>query len=122
MSLDWQEYLSNTQYRSDNKALREFAEDFMLAFKQKNLSEGINITQALWLHQRFRVWDVSLPVEMGGFSFQVDLMNMVVAGDIETAVVALMYGAPDDMSQPYHWFNAERHGWCVAQLSAWLGW
>jgi hypothetical protein len=118
----WTEYLSNQQYAADNQALRSFAQNLMLALKVKNQSEGIGILQALHTHNRLKSWDVALPVEMGGFTFNVDVMNLVVAGDIETATIALMYGTPDDMTQPYHWLNAERIEWIVTQLKAWLGW
>lgn len=120
--MHWHEYLSNEQYKSNNKALQDFASDFMLALKIKNISESINVTQALWVHHRLRAWSVTLPPEMGGFTYSVDIMNMIVAGDIETATIALMYGTADDMTQPYHWLNTERITYMIDELKLWLGW
>lgn len=122
MSLPWNNYLSNAQYESDNKSLQDFASDFMLALKIKNISEGINATQALWIHHRLRAWDVQLPAQMGGFAYTVDVMNMIVAGDIETATISLIYGTADDMTMPYHWLSTERLAYIVGELKIWLGW
>jgi hypothetical protein len=49
-------------------------------------------------------------------------MNMVISGDMATACLALMYGAPDDMSEPYHWLNEERLNWLINNLKGFLGW
>jgi hypothetical protein len=120
--MNWEEYLSNQQYLADNQGLRSFAEKFMLALKIKNISEGINVVQAIHVHSRLRSWQVNLPVEMGGATETVDVMNMVVAGDIETAAICLMYGTPDDMTGADHWISEERLEWMVDQLKRWLGW
>ena len=122
MASNWREYISNQSYKSDNLALREFCELYMLAFKQKNLSEGINVAQALWVHHRVRAWPVTLPPEMGGLSYTVDVLNMIVSGDVEVATLSLMHGTPDDMSEPYHWLSAERISWLVEGLTEFLGW
>lgn len=122
MSLTWQDYLSNEQYRADNQSLKDFAEKLMLAFKQKNISEGINVVQATHLHARMRAWVVTLPPSLGGGTFTVDILNMVVAGDLETATTCLIYGTPDDMTEPHHWLSADRIGWLNLQLTTWLGW
>jgi hypothetical protein len=120
--MDWREYLSNPQYLADNMARKDFGEKLMLAFKQKNLSEGIQWYQAEWLHHRMRAWEVTLPPALGSAVLTVDIINQIYSGDIETATLALTYGSPDDMSSPLHWMNAERLGWIVDQTKAWLGW
>jgi len=121
--MDYLDYLSNSGYKADNQARKDFGENLMLAFKQKNISEGIQWYQALWLHSRIREWKVTLPPALGGAVMYVDLINMLtVSGDIETTCLAIMYGEPDDMSSPLHWCSGERLTWLSDQMKAWLGW
>lgn len=121
--MEWHEYLSNSGYKADNQARKDFGENLMLAFKQKNISEGIQWYQALWLHSRIREWKVTLPPALGGAVLYVDLINMLtVSGDIETTCLAVMYGEPDDMSSALHWCSADRLNWLRDQMKAWLGW
>jgi hypothetical protein len=121
--MEWQEYLSNSGYKADNQARKDFGENIMLAFKQKNISEGIQWYQALYLHSRIREWKVTYPPALGGSVIYVDLINMLtVSGDIETTCLAIMYGEPDDMTQVYHWCSAERLNWLRDQLKIWLSW
>lgn len=123
MSLNYQDYLSNSQYRSDNENRKRFASDLLLAFKQKNISEGINVVQATALHAFIKEINVTYPPQIhGGWSGKVDLMNCALAGDVETACMSLQFCQVEDMSQPHHWLNAERRDWLVAQMKAWLGW
>lgn len=103
----------------DNLARREFGQALMVAFKQKNIQEGITAAQAIWLHARMREFTVNFP---GVPPMQVDIINMALSGDMEAGCLALIYGAPDDMSQPYHWVSAERLNWLVLQIKGFLGW
>jgi hypothetical protein len=119
MSLRWEEYLSNNQYASDNEARAKFGRLLMLAFKQKNISEGITAGQAIWLHSRMREFTVNFP---GMPPVKVDVLNMALSGDIEAGCLALIYGVVDDMSEPYHWVSNERRNWLVAQCKEFLGW
>jgi len=96
----------------------EWAKSLMAEFKQKNIDEGINAAQALWLHHRIRAWECTF----SGVNYTVDIVNMAASGDITTSCLALIYGTPDDMTQPYHWLSAERLAWLVAQMKAYLGW
>jgi len=120
--LTWEEYLSNPQYLSDNLARKDFGEKLVLAFKQKNISEGIQWYQAIHLHHRMRAWNVNFPVQLGGTTEVVDIVNMVCSGDIETTTLALMYGTPDEMTSPLHWVSQDRINWMVTQMKNWLGW
>lgn len=127
--MNWEEYLSNSSYVSDLQARREFGSKLMLAFKQKNLSEGIQWYQALHLHGRIRNWQINMPsallTAMGGVpdpGIHVDLANIIVAGDMETASLALTYGVADDMTSPFHWASQARLGWLNSQIKTWLGW
>lgn len=100
------------------KARKEFADQMLEDFKAKNMSDGINVMQALWMHSRMR----ELSIVIGGVPMKLDILNMAVSGDIETACVALQYCTPDDMSMPYHWLNSIRVNWLVQKMKTYLGW
>lgn len=127
--MNYEEYLSNASYYSDLLARREFGAKLMTAFKQKNLSEGIQWYQGIHLHNRVRKWQVIMPpallTAMGGIpdpGEYVDLVNVIVSGDIETASLCLTYGVADDMTSPFHWCTQDRIDWLNNQMKAWLGW
>lgn len=97
---------------------KAYAEDLIERFKFRNISDGINALQAMHMHHRMRALNItfySVPLTL-------DLLNMVVSGDVEVACLALMSATPDDMSAPYHWLNAERIAWLVADMKNYLGW
>ena len=119
--MDYEFYLSDKQTISDFTSSKEFGSLLILSFKRKNVSEGINIFQAIHLHERLRNWQVVLPEANGGTKY-VDLMNMILSGDIETACVCLQYGVADQMDKHWHWVTQERIDWVVNQMKAWLGW
>lgn len=106
-------YLRNTI-----KQRKEYAEDLLERLKQKNISEGINAMQGMWMHHKMR----ALEVNFMGVDFVVDIMNMAVSGDVEIACLSLMNCTPDSMALPYHWMNAARINWIVADMKAYLGW
>lgn len=127
--MNWEEYLSNSSYYADLMARREFGSKLMLAFKQKNIAEGIQWYQAMHLHNRLREWQIVMPdallTAMGGISdpnIKLDLVNVIVAGDMEVASLALTYGVADNMTSPFHWASAERINWMNTQIRKWLGW
>jgi hypothetical protein len=97
---------------------REYAEDLIERFKLKNISEGINGLQAMYMHHKMR----ALGVTFCGVPMTLDLLNMVVSGDIEVACLSLLYCTPDDMTMSYHWLNSARVAWLVADMKAYLGW
>lgn len=100
------------------KQRKEYADDLIERFKNFNMTSGINILQALWLQHRMR----ALSITVYGVNFTVDIMNLVVSGDVEVACVALQYAQVDDMSLPYHFFNDARRNWLVADMKSYLGW
>lgn len=106
------------QQLADLQSNIDFAKSLMAEFKQQNKDDGINALQAMWLHHRVRAWSYSFY----GISYTVDIPNMVISGDIETACLALLNGAPDDMSQAYHWVSAPRVAWLTDQMKSFLGW
>ena len=103
------------------KDRKDFADQMMQRFKDRNIVEGINVLQALWLHHRMRAWEVTMPAGMGGFSYTVDVMNMAVSGDLETAYFALRYGELDDMTEPFHCIDQEVIDWLKNELKNYLG-
>jgi len=96
----------------------KFAQDLMGQLKFKNLNEGINAVQGFWMHQKVR----AMPVTFYGMTFTIDLMNLVVSGDIELACLALMNTTPDAMNMPFHWLSQDRINWIVGKLKSYLGW
>lgn len=100
---------------------KRFGEQLMEDFKLKNLGEGIQWFQAVHLHARVRAWQVNYPAPIGGNDV-VDIFNMVLSGDIETASLSLLYGLNDEMNLPTHWITNERRVWLINQMRTWLGW
>jgi hypothetical protein len=89
----------------------------MAEFKEANLGSGIDLAQALWVHHRLRALDINV----GGLPMTIDLMNLVVSGDLEAAYATLSYATPDDMTQPYHWLSSEQIGFLTQRLGQYLG-
>ena len=96
---------------------KEFATQLMAEFKEANLGSGINLPQALWVHHRLRALDINVD----GLAMTIDLMNLVVSGDLEAAYATLSYAVPDDMSQPYHWLSSAQIGFLTQRLGQYLG-
>lgn len=97
---------------------KAYCEDLMGRFKRANIEAGITAPQGLWMHHRMRAADISL----GGLPLTLDILNMVVSGDVELGCVALQYVTPDDMTQTYHWLSSARLAWLVADMKVFLGW
>lgn len=97
---------------------REYAEDLIQRFKYKNITEGINALQAMYMHHKMR----ALSVTFYGLPMTLDILNMVVSGDIEVACLSLMNCQADDMTAPYHWLNQSRINWLISDMKTYLGW
>ena len=110
--------MATIQQIADTISNKEFAQNLLIDFRQMNLDDGINAQQALWLHHRSRALDVVV----GGQPMVVDVLNMAMVGDIEAAFVALSSCIPDDMSQPYHWFNQSKIDWLKNKIAEQMGW
>lgn len=109
-------YVQNTV--QENKI---FADDMMQRMKEKNLLEGLStIDQAAWVHHRLRLVDFTLSDNTT--IVQIDVMNLVISGDIETAEFVLGQMAPDDMSEPHHWWTQARIDWIRNEIRTYLGW
>ncbi len=97
---------------------KKYADDLLERFKNKNIVEGINAVQGMWMHSRMR----AVSFTFYGLPVIVDILNMAVSGDVELACLALMYTTPDDGSAAYHWLTQERINWIVADMKGFLGW
>lgn len=112
---------------ADHEARVKFATDLLIAFKQKNMEEGINIFQAMHMHTRIRAWVVVVPTNPAygpyqGKEFTIDLINLSLSGDIETACKSLEWGIVDSMLMPEHWMNDARRAWLINEMKEFLGW
>ena len=113
-------------------ASRAFASRVIAEMKINNRESNINLAQALWVHHRLRAItftvlqahaDAFPPLApLVGTTMTIDLMNLVISGDIETAYAALLCMSPDDMTQSYHFLSTERIGWLMNELGVYLGW
>ena len=120
--MDYENYLGNGTTVSDLEARQAYAKRLFLAFKIKNIGEGIQWFQGLKLHELMRKYKVTYPEQLGGEIVYVDIINILVAGDLDLGCLALQYGEVQDMSSPFHWFSQERKDWLVGQLKKFLGW
>ena len=109
-------WVQKTVYES-----KVFSDDLMQRMKQKNILEGLDsIDQAAWIHHRLRKTDFTLSDETT--VVQIDVMNLVISGDMETAEFVLGQMVPDDMTEAYHWLNQERIDWIRNEIRTYLGW
>lgn len=97
---------------------KDYATDLLERFKTKNITEGINAFQGLWMHHRMRAADINFY----GTAYTIDVLNLAISGDIEIACLTLQNMVPDDMSLSKHWLNSDRINWLVADMKAFLGW
>lgn len=116
-----QEYLIRFLLRTVDES-NVIAKDIIQKFKAENLSyfvanqipNEVAIFNSLWLHHRLR----AVEINVGGIPFVIDVLNLVVSGDLETALVVLQYMTPDDMTAPYHFLSQERINRLVSMLAA----
>lgn len=97
---------------------KDFADDLISRNKKRNIQDGVTAVQGLWMHQRLR----ALPVTVAGMTFTIDILNMVISGDLELACISLMNTPPDDMTMPFHFLSRARISWLVVELKLFLGW
>lgn len=96
-----------------------FCRKIMVYFKMQNLLAGLNASQGLYVHSRLRriVFTYS-----DGVVYNIDLLNLVVSGDLELAYIVLSYMTPDDGSQPYHWLTSDKINYLRTEIAKYLGW
>lgn len=97
---------------------KKFADELLERFKLRNINDGINALQGMHMHHLLRAY----PVTFSGQSFTIDILNLAISGDLEIACLCLLYGATDDMSEPYHWMSSDRKAYLIGELKSFLGW
>ena len=70
------------------------------------------------MHHRVR----ELQINFYGIPMKIDILNLVISGDLEVATLALMNCTPDDGSMPFHWLTQARINWLVTEMKSFLGW
>lgn len=102
----------------ENKA---YSDNMMERLKQKNILEGLSsIDQSSWVHHRLR--KVPYLLSDNQTLVDIDVLNLVVSGDVETAEQVLSQLQPDDMTKYYHWLTQERINWIRNDIRKYLGW
>lgn len=111
---------------------RVWAEGLIERMKRLNIQNELGIAQSLWVHQRLRKMPITVSESHAtafpplgsvvGMSFDIDVLNLVITGDVETAFAVLICCTPDDMTEPYHALSAEMIGWILGEIASYLGW
>jgi hypothetical protein len=104
---------------------KKASDEVMQAFKEANLADFIDLglsneaalSKSMWVHHRLRAVDINV----GGLAMTIDLMNLCISGDLETAYVILTYMSPDDMSQPYHFLSQTKINALQALIASKIG-
>lgn len=105
------------------KERKQYAEDMLERFKKRNLLLGIDIFKSEWLHHRMRALECNIPHPLGEtIPMSLDIMNLAVSGDVEVAAHYLQYATLDDMTKPWHFFDAATRDWLVNDMKQFLGW
>lgn len=87
-----------------DKIIELFKKENLAFFILNNIPNDLALMMSLHTHHRLRTVEINI----SGTPFVIDLLNLVVSGDLETALMVLSQMTPDDMSQPYHFLNQER--------------
>lgn len=122
------------QQISDDNSARAFSQNLMAKLKLENRAAGVNLAQGLWVHHRLRALELNVTEELAqmlpgsglsdlvGVTVTVDLLNLVIPGDLECAYAALLSCIPDDGSKEYHWLTQERINRIRHEIGVFLGW
>lgn len=87
-----------------DQIIEEIKKENLAYFLQNEISNDIAILKSLWTHHRLR----NIELTVSGITMNIDLMNLIITGDLETAYVVLSSITPDDMTQPYHFLSSDR--------------
>jgi hypothetical protein len=130
--VSYTEYVNSKLIDFSISERRVWAEGLIERMKKLNIENGLGIAQSLWVHERLRKMQITVSeghaaafpplAPVVGMSFDIDLLNLVITGDIETAFAVLICCTPDDMSEPYHALSAEMIGWILGEIASYLGW
>jgi hypothetical protein len=108
---------------------REFSNCLMSFFKTSNqIESSINALQAVWVHHKLRAIPLTQLVIPGADpivlpeTWSIDLMNLIISGDMEVAFIVLNSMQVDDMTMPWHFLNAQNVGILKLAIAQYLGW
>lgn len=133
-AITYQEYLDSTDSvkLAKIKGVREWCELLIEDVKLLNQNAGLGLSQSLWFHHRTRALPVNVlqahadalpPLQpLVGIPLTLDLMNLVVSGDIETAYAALLCAQADDMTEDYHCISQDLLDYLKYRIATYLGW
>lgn len=113
-------------------ARRLWAENMMERLKFQNIQNDATLAQSLWIHTRLRKLEIT-PLQAHADAFPplgpvvgvplvIDLMNLVISGDLETAYATLLCVEPDPMTEPYHALDQNLIDWIKNEIAVYLGW
>src|SRR5574343_869956 len=126
--------MTEDQLKSDFVSSKEFANYLMLRMKLANNLSGINLGQALWVHHRLRALEVTIPQQIAdqfpgsglssvvGIPMTIDLLNLVIYGDLEVAYICLLAATPDSGLSSYHFLPTDALAWIRHDVGVYLGW
>lgn len=132
--ITYDDYIKSTDSFRLNKIkkTREWCELLIEDVKLMNQNAGLGLAQSLWFHSRMRALSVTVleahatafpPVApLVGQTLILDLMNLVVSGDVETAYAALLCAQPDDMTEEYHCISQDLLDYLKYRIAQYLGW
>jgi len=117
---------------SIDEAQRKFASNLMAVLKVLNKGSNISLAQSLWVHHRLRALQIVITSDLAtampvfnplvGLTVTIDLLNLVVSGDLETAYFTIAAATPDDMSEDYHALSSTTLAFMRNQIGIYLGW
>ena len=113
-------------------ARRLWAENMMERLKFQNIQNDATLAQSLWIHTRLRKLEIT-PLQahadafpalqpVVGVTLVIDLMNLVISGDLETAYATLLCTTPDPMTEEYHVLDQDLIDWIKNEIAVYLGW
>lgn len=112
-----------------NKA---FANQLISDVKGLNIISGAGVAQGLWAHKRFANLTITFtqahadtfaPLQpLVGLTLDIDLINLIVTGDCESAYGVFCCIEPDDMTQPYHCITQQLIDYVKMRIATYLGW
>lgn len=116
-----QNYTSSFEFtmamsRTSQEVNLNFGNQLLNDWMRKNIIEGMNIKQSLWVFSRFE--DFYIDCDFG--SRKVDIFKMFRSGAIPTAYFCLLQVDVDPMTEDYHWITQERIDWVLSQIEDYL--
>jgi hypothetical protein len=97
-----------------DRVMEQFKKNNLVRFAQSGANQQTMLMQSIWVHSRLRAVEIPL----GADTAIVDVLNLCISGDIETAAYVISQMVPDDMSMPYHFLSAEVLGELVGLIVA----